>query len=124
MDDGIDVGVLVVWLLVAGVLFAVIGSEVGRRKGLQGAGFVLGFLLGPIGVLIVGVMTPSQATLDDARRAEGFRRCPFCAEMIRPDAVVCRYCQRDVPNVEPRPVDESPPYWQRGSRYYDPPGGK
>lgn len=25
------------------------------------------------------------------------KRCPFCAEMIRPEARVCRYCQREQP---------------------------
>lgn len=29
----------------------------------------------------------------------GYRRCPSCAEMVRADANVCRYCQRDLPSL-------------------------
>lgn len=29
--------------------------------------------------------------------AEGMRKCPFCAEIIRSEAKICRFCQRDLP---------------------------
>ena len=49
---------------------------------------------------------------------EGVRECPFCAELIRSKAKICRFCQRDLPAepsedssaaggsdaVEPRPL--------------------
>ena len=77
--------VLVVFWLVCGV----VGAIVGEQKGVAAAGFVLGALLGPLGLVIVFVM--------DGNR----RRCLVCRELMDPMAAVCPHCQRDVVPAAP-----------------------
>lgn len=63
---------------------AVLGSMIGSAKGAGFSGFVLGLLLGPIGVLIVLVSNGNR------------RKCPLCAERIQVAAKVCPHCRNEI----------------------------
>jgi len=43
--------------------------------------------------------TDTQAIEASRLESSDSRKCPFCAEIIKREAVVCRYCGRDVPAV-------------------------
>lgn len=81
---------IILWIA-CGIGAAAIASSKGRSV----FGWLIGgFLLGPIGLLIVGLMgkpAPDESTL---------RKCPHCAEKILKEAKVCKHCGRDVPPVE------------------------
>jgi hypothetical protein len=136
------------WLIViiAWVFFGFIGAAIGSSKGLGGTGFILGLLLGPIGILIVAVMSPTpeaqarrDAEVAGATHSLGgsmqLRPCPWCAEQIQPAAVVCRYCGRDVQPIAVAtaegwfrdPSGRHPDRWWDGSAWTqwvrDKPGG-
>jgi hypothetical protein len=71
--------VIVFW-----VIFALLGAAVGSTKGRGGFGFVLGLMLGPIGVLIVALLQGNRT------------RCPDCKTLIHNEAVVCSSCGRKI----------------------------
>lgn len=35
--------------------------------------------------------------MSDKERLEASKKCPFCAELVKPDATTCRFCQKDFP---------------------------
>ena len=70
---------VVIWL-VCGVIAAKIGSTKGESTG----GFIAGFFLGPLGIILALV-------------SKGNRKpCPFCRESVNPEASVCPHCQKEI----------------------------
>lgn len=77
------------------LLGALIGIAAAQSRGFSVAGGILGgILLGPLAVLMFCVSGVSRG---DVRR-----KCPYCAEWIKREAIVCPHCQRDVASVETR----------------------
>jgi hypothetical protein len=90
------IGVSIVWGLVA------------RRKGRSFlAIFALSIFVTPIiGMIVALLLQPTDAvkmsvTTGGINGPVGPVPCPFCKEQIRPDAVVCKHCGKDVePGIE------------------------
>lgn len=99
------VGESVELLFIIWLLCGIAGAIICQNKGLDGCtGFALGFLLGPIGLVIALVMRPNEKVLEKRALNEGeMRKCPSCAELVRVEAMKCRFCGSELPPLKTQP---------------------
>jgi hypothetical protein len=82
---------------IATLLSGYIGMTVWKNKGGDpGGGFIFCALLGTLGVLIFVLAKPGQKEITRVARSQGLSPCPYCMELIKREARVCRYCGHDV----------------------------
>jgi hypothetical protein len=87
-----------VYCIVFWLICGVIAYYIYQGKGRAGCwGFLVGFMLGPLGIVYALVRSPDTRRSEELQvRAGTARWCPHCGELIRYGARVCKHCGRDL----------------------------
>ncbi len=86
-----DIITLLVMAFCGSCLLASVIEDIAEKKRLENLGLwrMLGFFMFPLGLACV--------IFKDTKPYVGTqKRCPYCAELIRSEAKVCKYCDRDI----------------------------
>lgn len=89
---------------IAWFALSLVAGAIAGNKGRSGFGFfVLSILLSPlVGILAAFAASPDHEKIKKNTIEDGEgRTCPYCDEIIKPAAKVCKHCGRDVPSIKP-----------------------
>jgi len=42
------------------------------------------------------MMSSDKKSIEERQFSEGINKCFYCAEFIKQDAIMCRYCKKDI----------------------------
>jgi hypothetical protein len=89
------------------LILSAIPAYIAQTKGKSfGTWYVYGILLLPIALIHSLLIEKDSAEMEAQALSEGNKKCPYCAELVKRDAIICKHCKSEleveiVPLIKP-----------------------
>lgn len=59
--------------------------------------FFVGLVLGVLGIVLIYVLPSTPEKIEEKKlQSRAGRKCPMCAEVVKAEAQICRYCRHEL----------------------------